>query len=46
MEDGGRLASVAAELVDRHVILGAVRSFLGMGATDSRSLRFDSYGRM
>jgi hypothetical protein len=46
MEDGRRLALMAAELVDRLAILGAFRSFLGMGANDSRSLRFDSYGRM
>jgi hypothetical protein len=37
MEDKGRLAPMAAELVDRLVILVAV------GAADSRSLRYDSY---
>jgi hypothetical protein len=46
MEDGGRLAPMAAELVDRLAILVVVRSFTGMGAADSRSLRFDSYVRM
>jgi hypothetical protein len=33
-------------LVDRLAILVAVRRFLGMGAADSRSLRFDTYVRM
>jgi hypothetical protein len=46
MEDGGRLAPMAAELVDRLAILVAVRRFLGMGVVDSRSLRFDNYVRM
>jgi hypothetical protein len=46
MEDGSRLAPVAAELVDRLAILVAIRRFLGMGAADSRSLRYDSYVRM
>jgi hypothetical protein len=46
MEDGGRLAPMAAELVDRLAILVAVRRFLGMGAADYRSLRYDSYVRM
>jgi hypothetical protein len=46
MEDGGRLAPMAAELVDRLVILVAVRRFPGVGAADSRSLRSDSYVRM
>jgi hypothetical protein len=46
MEDGGRLAPMAAELVDRLAILVALRRFLGMGAVDSRSLRSDSYVRM
>ena len=46
MEDGGRLAPMAAELVDRLAILVAVRRFPGMGAADSRSLRSDSYVRM
>jgi hypothetical protein len=46
MEDGGRLAAMAAELVDRLAILVDVRRFPGMGAADSRSLRYDSYVRM
>jgi hypothetical protein len=46
MEDGGRLAPIAAELVDRLAILVAFRRFPGMGAADSRSLRNDSYVRM
>jgi hypothetical protein len=46
MEDGDRLAPMAAELVDRLAISVAVRRFPGMGAADSRSLRFDSYIRM
>jgi hypothetical protein len=46
MEDGGRLAPMAAKLVDRMAILVAVRRFSGMGAADSRSLRYDSYVRM
>jgi hypothetical protein len=46
MEDGGRLAPTAAELVDRIVILMACRRFPSMGDVDSRSLRFDSYVRM
>jgi len=37
---------MAAELVDRLAILVTVRRFLGMGADDSRLLRFDSYVRM
>jgi hypothetical protein len=44
--DGGHLAPMAAELVDRVIIQVAFRRFLGMGATDSRSLRFDNYVRM
>jgi hypothetical protein len=43
MEDGGRLAPMAAELVDRLAILVAIRRFPSMGAGDSRSLRPDSY---
>jgi hypothetical protein len=46
VEDGGRLAHVAAKLVDRLAILLAVRRFHAMGAADSRSLRSDSYVRM
>ena len=46
MGDGGRLAPMAAELVDRLAILVGVRRSPGMGAADSRSLRSDSYARM
>jgi hypothetical protein len=46
MGDGGRLVPMEAELVDRLAILVVVRRFLGMGATDSRSLRFDTYVRI
>jgi hypothetical protein len=46
MEDGGRLAPMVAELVDRLAILVVVRRFLGMGALDSRSLPSDNYVRM
>jgi hypothetical protein len=46
MEDGGRLTPMADELVDRMAILVAVRRFFGMGAANSRSLRYDSYVRM
>jgi hypothetical protein len=46
LEDGGRLAPMAAELVDRLVVLVAVRRFLGMGVADSRSLRSGNYVRM
>jgi hypothetical protein len=43
LEDGGRLAPMAIELVDRLAILVAVRRFLGMDIADSRSLRSDNY---
>jgi hypothetical protein len=43
VEDGGRLAPMAVELVDRLAILVAARRFLGMGVVDSRLLRCDSY---
>jgi hypothetical protein len=46
MEDGGRLAPMAAELVDSLAILVAVCRFPGMGADDFRSLRSDHYVRM
>jgi hypothetical protein len=46
MEDGGRLAHVAAELVDHLAILVVVRQFPCMGAADSRSLRSNIYVRM
>jgi hypothetical protein len=37
---------MAAELVDLLDNLVAIRRFLGMGAADSRSLRFESFVRM
>jgi hypothetical protein len=44
MEDGGRLAPMAAELVDRLLaILVVVRRCPGIGAADSLSLRSDTY---
>jgi hypothetical protein len=43
LEDGGRLAPMAAEMVDRMAILVAVRRFRGMSVADSRSLRSYSY---
>jgi NAD-specific glutamate dehydrogenase len=46
MEDGGRLAPMAAELVDRLAIWVGARRFHGMGAADSRSLRSNNYVRM
>jgi hypothetical protein len=46
MEDGGRLAPMADELVDRLAILVAIRRFPSIGAADSSSLRSDSYVRM
>jgi hypothetical protein len=46
MEDGGRLAPMAAELVDLLAILVGARRFPGMGAANSHSLRFDIYVRM
>jgi hypothetical protein len=46
LKDGGRLAPMAVELVDRLEILVAVRRFHGMGAPDSHPLRYDSYVRM
>jgi hypothetical protein len=45
-EDGGRLAPMAAELVDRLAVLVAIRRFPSMGVVDSRSLRSDIYVRM
>jgi hypothetical protein len=45
MEDGGRLAPKAVELVDRLAILVAVRHFPGMGATDSLSQHSRIYVR-
>jgi hypothetical protein len=46
LEDGGRLAPMAVELVDRLAILLAARRLLGMGGADSRSLRSYNYVRM
>jgi hypothetical protein len=46
MDDGGRLAPMAADLVDRLAILVVVRRFRGMGAADFRSLHSDSHVRM
>jgi hypothetical protein len=46
MEDEGRLAQMAAELVDRVAILVAFLCFFGMGDVGSCSLRSDSYVRM
>jgi hypothetical protein len=46
LEDGGRLAPMAAELVDRLDILVGVRRCPCMGVADSRSLRFESYVNM
>jgi hypothetical protein len=43
LENRGRLAPMAAELVDRLATLVAVRRFPGMGVADSRSLRCDNY---
>jgi hypothetical protein len=46
-EDGGRLAPMAAELVDRLAILVVIRRFPGMGViADSCSLRYGGYVRM
>jgi hypothetical protein len=39
LEDGGRLAPIAGNLVDRLAILVAIRRFPRMVATDFRSLR-------
>jgi hypothetical protein len=45
--DGGRLAHVAAEVVDHLASLVAVRRFHGTSVADSRSLHYDdSYTRM
>jgi hypothetical protein len=46
LEDGGRLAPMAAQLIDRLAILVAVSRLPGMGSRDSRPLRSDSYVRM
>jgi hypothetical protein len=36
LDDGGRLAPMAAEVVDRMAILAAFRRFPGVGGADSR----------
>jgi hypothetical protein len=46
LEDGGKLAPMAPELVDRLAVLVAVRLFLGIGATNYRLSRYDNYIRM
>jgi hypothetical protein len=46
VEDGGRLAPMAAELVDRMAILVAILRFPFMGAADFCSLRFINHARM
>jgi hypothetical protein len=46
MEDGGRLAPMAVELVNRLSISVVVRHFPSMGAAYYRSLRYDNYVRM
>jgi nicotinamidase-related amidase len=46
LEDGGRLAPMAAELVDRLAVLVAACRFHGMVVADSRSLRCNRYVRM
>jgi hypothetical protein len=44
--NGGPLAHVAVDLIDRLAIMVAVRRFPSMGAADSLSLWFESYARM
>jgi hypothetical protein len=46
LEDGSRLAPIAANLVDRLAILVAVCRFPSMGTSESHFLRFDRYVRM
>jgi hypothetical protein len=46
MENGGRWAPMAAELVNHMAILVAFSRFHGMGVADSRSLRRSIYVRM
>jgi hypothetical protein len=46
IDDGGRLAPMAAELVDCMVALVAIRRLPGMDDVEYRSLRFDNYVRM
>jgi hypothetical protein len=45
-EDGGRLALMATELVDRMIILVAINRFPGIGVANSDSLSSDNYVRM
>jgi hypothetical protein len=45
-EDGGRLALMAVESVDRLTILVGIRRFPGVGAADSHSLRSHTHVRM
>jgi hypothetical protein len=46
LKDGGLLAPMAAESVDRLATLVAFRRFTGMDYANFRSLRFDIYVRM
>jgi hypothetical protein len=46
LDDGGRLAPMAADLVDRLAVMVSIRRFPSMGAAESRSLRCESYARM
>jgi hypothetical protein len=46
VEDGGRLAPLACELLDRLAVLVALRRFPGFGAHVARSLRSESLPRM
>jgi hypothetical protein len=46
LEDGGRLAPMAVELVDRLAILVVLRRLPSLGAADSRSLRSKCYTHM
>jgi hypothetical protein len=47
LEDGNRLASLVAKLIDRLVILVVIRSFPCLGvAADSRSFRSENHTRM
>jgi hypothetical protein len=46
LEEKGRSAPMAGELVERLAILVTVRRFHGMVVADSRSIRYDNYVRM
>jgi hypothetical protein len=46
LEDGGRLAPMASQFVDRLAILVVVRRFPSLGAAGSRSLRYERYVHM